>query len=540
MEVSFLQSENLSAMFLDTASGSLENIHADKTVKEAASLRLVDSAGNSSYGGAAEYIKTRGNSTWNLDKKAYQIKLSKEAGLLNMPAAKHWILLANAIDDTLMKNELVFGYAERYTCVPSIRGEFIDLYINGDYLGNYYLCEKVEVGKNRLDIADLETATEALNRSDSYDNLTPYVSEDGRIKAFQGLTDPEDITGGYLVEHLPADEFEEEDNGFRTLTGECYSIVSPSPATVGQAEYICGLFDEMESAMAQPDGINPVTGKHLDSWADKDVTEEVFHDPDAVAASMYLYKDRDSADPLIHCGPMWDYDRAMGSYGSEMYGIDSARQVGNYGIYVRQLMAFDEVSSLVYDKFQSNMVPYVENRVKADIYELNQKIEASADMDLVRWNQIHGYYADRNASVNYLAYFLEEKTEYLQDVWLGENDYCTVTFLDYFGNVYKSYQVKRGECFTEVPAISTYVAVFAGWYVQGENIPYISGLPVLEDVTYESRWIGIDIILQNGLNDLDMDLSQFDPETLENMADVLRQMQKNQEEEQDEERDGEQ
>ena len=159
MEVSFLQSENLSAMFLDTASGSLENIHADKTVKEAASLRLVDSAGNSSYGGAAEYIKTRGNSTWNLDKKAYQIKLSKEAGLLNMPAAKHWILLANAIDDTLMKNELVFGYAERYTCVPSIRGEFIDLYINGDYLGNYYLCEKVEVGKNRLDIADLETAT---------------------------------------------------------------------------------------------------------------------------------------------------------------------------------------------------------------------------------------------------------------------------------------------------------------------------------------------------------------------------------------------
>ena len=42
------------------------------------------------------------------------------------------------------------------------------------------------------------------------------------------------------------------------------------------------------------------------------------------------------------------------------------------------------------------------------------------------------------------------------------------------------------------------------------------------------------------MNDLDMDLSQFDPETLENMADVLRQMQKNQEEEQDEERDGEQ
>ncbi len=528
----FLCSENISAMFIDTESGSVESIHEDKEAKEAASMRLVDSAGNRSYTGDLEYIKTRGNSTWFFDKKAYQIKLGREAGLLNMPAAKKWILLANAIDDTLMKNEIVYRYAERYSTIPSVNGQYVDLYINGDYLGNYYLCEKIEVDQNRLRLTDLESATEAVNSDSAYAESSPYVSEDGRIRATQGLVNPDDITGGYLLEHIPSWEFEETDNAFRTITGACYDIISPSPATVEQAEYICGLFDEMETAMAQEDGVNPATGRHiseyldLDSWAEKYVMEEVFHDPDATTASMYLYKECDSIDPLICSGPMWDYDRTMGSYGLNRYVIDNARQVGNYGIYVGQLMRFEEVASLVYEKFEKKMVPYVENKVRADIYELDQTIQASAGMDMVRWSGIHGYYADRSASVDYLTSFLEEKTSYLQDVWLGEDNYCTVNFLDYFGNVCETYQVKRGECFFEAPpVISTYVAVFAGWYVEGENIPYISGLPILTDVTYESRWIDIEIILQNGLNNLDMDLSQVDPEVLENMADMLREMQ---------------
>lgn len=527
----FFRSENIASMFIDTDTGSLESIHADKEVKEAASMRLVDGTGNEYYAGDMEYIKTRGNSTWVYEKKSYQIKLERETPLLDMPSARKWILLANVIDDTLMKNEIVYRYAERYTTVPSIEGQYVDLYINGDYRGNYYLCEKIEVGQTRLKLTDLEAATEAANPASRYEEALPYVSEDGRIKAVQGLENPEDITGGYLLEHIPDWEYEEAENAFQTISGRCYDIISPSPATVEQAEYICGVFDEMETAMAQEDGINPATGRHiseyldLDSWAAKYVMEEVFHDPDATAASMYLYKDRDSVDPLIYSGPMWDYDRTMGSYGVNVYTIDSARQVGNYGIYVSQLMKFEEVASLVYEKFEKEMVPYVENTVKADIYKLNQTIQASAGMDMARWNRIHGYYVDRKASVDYLAYFLEEKTKYLQDVWLGEDDYCTVSFLDYYGNVCQAYTVKRGECFSEVPVVSCYVAVFAGWYVQGENIPYISGLPILADVTYESHWIGIDILLKNGLGDLDMDLSQVDPEVLENMAEVLREMQ---------------
>jgi len=532
VQLCIMRSENLPAMFIDTESGSTDRIHEDKEAKEEASMRLVDSQGNSRYSGTMEYIKTRGNSTWEYEKKAYQIKLKREAGLLDMAKAQKWILLANVVDDTLIKNELVFRYAENYTTVPSIDGQFVDLYINGIYAGNYYLCEKIEVGKTRLDITDLEAATEAVNYDSSYDEARPYTSEDGKIRAFLGLNNPADITGGYLLERIPSWEYEDAENAFRTDTGNCYAIVSPSPATQEQAEYICGLFDEMEAAINAPDGINPVTGKHfseyldIDSWASKYVMEEVFHDPDASVGSMYLYKDKDSLDPLIYSGPMWDYDRALGSYGMNLYNIDDAKQVGNYGIYVQELMNFDEVREQVYEKFENQMAPYVENRAGADIYELDLWIKASAKMNEMRWPGIHGYYTNRAGSVGYLTNFLEEKTLYLKDVWLMEENYCTITFLDYYGNEYKSYQIKKGELLSDAPPITSYEALFAGWYVQGENIPYISGLPVLENVTYESRWIGMDVLIQNGLGALDMDLSQLAPETLSNMAEVLREMQR--------------
>lgn len=532
IRLAFLKSENIPAMFIDTASGSVESLYdEDKKVKEAASMRLVDDAGKKCYAGDMEYIRPRGNSSWYFPKKSFQIKLIDDVGLLSMQSAKKWILLSNYMDDSLLKNEIVFRYAENYSTVPSIDGRFVDLYMNGDYLGNYYLCEKVEVGANRLDLTDLEAATEAVNPDSNYSEASLYVSGDGRIKATQGLTNPADITGGYLVECIPNDKYEKADNAFQTINRECYDIISPCPATVEQAEYICGIFDEMETAMAQEDGINPATGRHfseyldLDSWTSKYVMEEVFHNPDAAFASMYFYKERDSVDPLIHSGPMWDYDRAIGSQGYHAYYLDDPRQVGKFGIYVRQLMRFDEVSSMVYEKLKNQLAPYVENLARADIYKLNQLIRASAEMDTVRWGNVAGYYVDRNASVEYLDYFLKAKTKYLQDVWLGGENYCLVSFVDYEGNICATYRVRKGECLPESPVVSSYVAVFAGWYVQGEDIPYICGMPVLEDVTYESRWLDIDLILQNGINILNADVTQVDPDILQNMADVLREMQ---------------
>lgn len=533
-QVVFLKSEGLPSLFIDTASGNMDAIHADKEVKEEATAFLVGMDGTREYAGNIEYITARGNSTfYEVDKKSYLIRFYKEETILDMPGAEKWILLANMIDDTRIKNELIFQFAETYTTVPSIQGRYVDLYLNGDYAGNYYLCEKVEVGENRLDITNLEERTEDVNFKSAYQNAVPYVSEEGKIRAMDGLNNPEDITGGYLVEHIPASQYEIFNNAFMTDSGHCYVIISPNPATVEQVQYICNYFNEMETALTQEDGIHPVTGKHfseyidLDSWTSKYLMEEAFHDPDALTSSLFFYKDSDSVDAHIYAGPMWDYDRAMGSYGSVNTILDNAYQVGEFGIYVQEMMQHQEVREQVYDKFCQYIVPYVRNLLRADVYRLRQHIQASVEMDRIRWIKVRGYYSDYGASCDYLVWFLEHKTDYLQEVWLEEKgeEYCTVTFLDYYRNVYAEYTVKKGKCLTIVPSIATYGAIFNGWYSVEDRIAFNSELPVLQDVTYQSEWIEMDLLLLNGVAIAEMDLSEADPDILRNLADQLEHMQ---------------
>lgn len=530
----FMQSENLASMFVDTSSGNLDSIHADKNVKETARIALFNSEGNVSYANDIKYIKTRGNSTFrDFDKKPYAIKLNKEASLLGMPAAKKWNLLANAVDDTLIKNDLIFKFAKNYTSVFSIEGEFVDLYLNGNYAGNYYLCEKVEVDKNRLNITNLEEATKVINNQNAYKNLTTYVSEDGNIRVYSGLDNPEDITGGYLVEHISAAEYELTENVFRTITGHCYHITSPQYATREQGEYICNLFNEFESALAQKDGVNPTTGKHfseyfdIDSWASKYVMEEVFHDPDSAFQSMYFYKDSDLVDTRIYSGPMWDYDRSMGSYGvsSLTYAIDNPEKIGKYGIYVDEMMSHTVVSELVYSKFSQFVKPYAEYILSADVYMVSETIEASAKMNRIRWPKPYGYYDDIGASRDYLIDFYNKKVSYLSELWLGEQNYCHVVFLDYNGNEYLNFAVKRGDSLNLTPSIANYENIFNGWYSVETGTVFDPRLPVYEDITYQAKWIDLEILLLNGLDHSKMDAANANPEVFRQLADLLENMQ---------------
>ncbi len=527
LQVKFLKSENLPSLFIETESGSVDNIHADKNIKEKAKISLLNCNGKQEYSSAIEYIKTRGNSTFkDFAKKPYQIKLSKSESLLGMAEAKKWILLANAVDDTLMRNELVFRFAKEYTSVPTIEGRYIDLYINGDYVGNYYLCEKVEIHKNRLNITDLEAKTKDINFSQNYDNANYMLSEDGNINALVGLDNPWDITGGYLVKHTVFTDVIPE-NSFKTNSGNCYTIVSPENATMEQAKYICNLFNELENALQNENGVNQETGKHfseyidVDSWASKYVIEEAFHDPDAAALSMYFYKDCDSVDPHIYCGPMWDYDRALGGYGANLYRVDNPMQVGEFGIYVKEMMKHEEVSALVYEKFAKDVVPYAKYLLSADVYNLYETIEASYLMDKIRWPESYGYYTEIEANIDYLINFLEQKVEYLKGAWLGESDYCEILFLDNAGNEYASYLVKRGEALGLEPTITTWDGIFNGWYSIDEGVVYDPRLPIYQDVTYQARWISIELLMRNGLQLADINISQVDSDVLHTLAEMV-------------------
>lgn len=536
-QVVFVKSSQMATLCVWTESESMEKIHNDKTYREKAEITLLTNAGEVEFDQEIDYIRARGKSTFDtMPKKSYQIKLYHKKGLLGMNKTKKWILLGNYIDSTLLRNKFVSDFAAEHTSIPVVQGKYVDLYLNGEYAGNYYLCQKIDVGEEGLQITDLDRLNEALNTKEKLEKGERYVSEDGNIHAVSGVKSPADITGGYLVEVILAEEYQDVRTGFRTDRGYTYEIVSPQNATIQEAEYICKLFNEVETAMFQPDGVNPDTGKALGeyvdipSWASQYLLNEVFHDPDGKYASVFFYKDKDPIDPLLHAGPLWDFDRALGSYGVHMNWIDMPQGTKYYFRYSEELMNIDSFVEEVKSQFENVICPYVELEARRDIVEWSEMIAASAEMDRLRWPDKYGKYMSYDANVEHINYFLQERVEYLKDVWLKDEVYHTVTFLDYNGQIYDQYTVRHGENLPDVPRLSAYVAVFAGWKSIDTNNSLDEKLPVLEDVTYQSQWIEASVLLENGLNIADIDANAVDLETLKNLVAALEQMQKKEEE----------
>ena len=111
-------------------------------------------------------IKGRGNSSWGWPKKPYRLKFAEKVKPLGMTKGKNWVLLSNYQTGSLMTNAIgmkaanLMGAAAANHIVP------VDLYINGEYRGNYNLTEKVGLANNSVEVEDENVA--ALLELDSY------------------------------------------------------------------------------------------------------------------------------------------------------------------------------------------------------------------------------------------------------------------------------------------------------------------------------------------------------------------------------------
>lgn len=85
--------------------------------------------------------------------KNYQITFSKKQSFLGIPKAKKWIFLANYIDRTLIRNAVALEIARNSQFEWTSSGKFTDVFLNGKFLGNYYICEKIQINTNRLNIS---------------------------------------------------------------------------------------------------------------------------------------------------------------------------------------------------------------------------------------------------------------------------------------------------------------------------------------------------------------------------------------------------
>ena len=224
-------------------------------------------------------IKLRGNSSIRSEKKPYAVNLEEKTNILDMPAkAKKWILVPNMFDKTLLRNllgyQMSFIFGLKFT--PSCR--YIDLIINGNFRGNYLICDKIEVSKERLDLDKMdETCVE----------------------------EPE-ISGGYLIEGQGSRR-RGDPSIFKTSQGISYTYKYPEyeDLTEEQKEYITKKFDEVEAEIlkGKADSID------LESFARYFIIEDFSANQDEIFNSFFIFKER--GDDKLYFGPVWDFDLAF-------------------------------------------------------------------------------------------------------------------------------------------------------------------------------------------------------------------------------------
>ena len=441
-----MQSANIPAMFLSTASGSVESIHKSKDNEEKGRMAMLDAAGSLLYDGELSQIKGRGNYTFTLSKKPYQIKLDKAADLCGLGEAKTWILLANHFDNSLLRNKIVFDLADAVGLSYSSRSQAVDLYVNNDYCGSYLLCEKVEIGNARIDITDLEKSTEKVNDA-ALDTYPKYGKPDekGKNKGYQIPNDPEDITGGYLMELDYKARYKDEPSGFITSKGQPVVIKEPKAASKAQMEYISAFMQGFENAVFAKDGKDSKTGKHYSEFVDMDslvkkyLVEEIVKNFDANRSSLYYYKPSDKDSVLAFAGPVWDYDIAIGNY-----AIPRNQRVKNPKYFVTNsdsgakhywfpaLYRQPDFKQAAIDIYHESFVPALnvllgnEPSGGGDLRALSEyaaEIEASAAMNFIRWPIFNSPFWEVETGKNYpenieyIRAFFEGRMAFLAESW---------------------------------------------------------------------------------------------------------------------------
>ena len=255
-------------------------------------------------------LKVRGSSSAGYPKRPYRLEtwpadsneqIDEDIEWLGLPAEADWVFLAPLdFDRALSRNALIYQLSNDIGRQAS-RTRFVEVFVvdNGaamgtnHYVGVYLVVERIERGRDRVDITQLLPSDLAV---------------------------PE-VTGGYIFKE---DRLGPNEGGFTAGTAggrlefeQPFVMVEPDEVDLQgpQEAYIVDLLDELGVALTSTDFTHPVTGRHydqiidVDAWIDHHILNVLTKNPDAFRLSGFFHKDRNG---LLAAGPIWDFDRTMG------------------------------------------------------------------------------------------------------------------------------------------------------------------------------------------------------------------------------------
>lgn len=291
-------------------------------------------------------IRGRGNATWTYPKKPYKLKLDEKSSILGMKEDKNWVLLANYCDKTLLRTAIAFKLSRLLNSPFTVEDRFVEVVLNGEYIGNYQLVEGIKQGSNRVDIPK-----------------KGYLFE----------------KDGYYLQ---------EPNYFVTSMGYGYSFKNPDPEddlTTEQWEYIKNYMDEFETVLKSSTFSDPESGyaRFIDvpSFVKWFIFQNILANMDT---NVYMTKD-DMGDSKVKMGPVWDFEWSIG-----IGWYEGARpRPANYYVwesnafYYNRLLQDPQFKTKVKEMWQTiNVTDDILNYID----ETAAILEKSQQLNFKRWN----------------------------------------------------------------------------------------------------------------------------------------------------------
>lgn len=441
-----------------------------------------------------DYIRGRGNSTWMAPKKPYKLKFEDKQDLLGMGANKHWILLANYYDITMLRNKLTYWLGEQLGMEFTPKCEFVNVIMNNEYLGSYYLCEQVRVGKSRVNIDDLEKDEQTMQ-----------------------ATDEATISGGYLLSMSPYEYDEVAQRVFGTTRGNRFLIESPSFEDYfneAQANYIKNYVQKTENAI-YGDGFKDDTGTVYQDYMDIDAAidyywvQEVSRNGDGfISNSTYLYKKRNGK---LFWGPLWDFDFVAWGATEYMENYYSG-YMHNSTMWFRRLFLDPVFYNKAVERWKTirkKLLEACEDGGQIDKYSQKQYESQKHNYEVwEKYSEGVGWdYMDNDGDSVLTAITYDSEVERLKQwikqrvEWVDSNleqlkkEYKTITFKVDDTEVAHILVEGEAEDFFEMPAEPVKEGyVFDGWYVTVEydgveyEYPFNQEYYVTEDITVKAKW----------------------------------------------------
>ena len=305
-------------------------------------------------------IKGRGNTTWMWPKKPYQIIFNKDVNLLNRGNANKYVLLGNYADPSLLRNHIAFYMADILKMDFSLIGKNVDLYIDNDYQGVYYLTNKVEISESSVNLKSDDAILIEL------DNI--YYK------------DEEYIVSDIYQDHLVVKDVKNKNNKEELFKNFMIKYKRLEEATKNKD------FDEIKSII------------DVDSLAKEFIIYQLTMNGDAFRTSSFMYMD--GKDDSIHFGPVWDFDRAYSNPISKSldnvvdkefdFKADDAKTYNQYSMMFWEITEMDEFKKICGEIYSK----YINNKIDDIVGEINRKyklLKESADKSIEKWSYLNDY-----------------------------------------------------------------------------------------------------------------------------------------------------